>query len=116
MIKNLFRGSMDIIYNNISYTRNTVNEHIRSFDNETHEIPSFMQIAGFWRTLFELILGFYFIVSTVTALAIHFFVVIVAWPLSLCIQMFSITFSQLNNETKITNQIEPTLNESKNPK
>lgn len=116
MIKNLFRGSMDIIYNNISYTRNTVNEHIRSFDNETHEIPSMAQIAGFWRTLFELILGFYFIISTVTALAIHFFVVIVAWPLSLFIQMFAITFSQLNNENKIGTQIEPTFNEPKNSK
>lgn len=116
MIKNLFRGSMDIIYNNISYTRNTVNEHIRSFDEPTNEVPSFIQIAGFWRTLFELILGFYFILSTVTALTIHFFVVVIAWPISLVVQMFMATFSQLNNEAKTQNPIEPTFNDPKNSK
>jgi len=119
MIKNLFRGSMDIIYNNINYTRNTVNEHIRSFDAIENAAAGFSNSSGFWRTVLELLLGMYFIISTASALFIHIIVVLIAWPFSLVVNLFMLTVAGINEQSKYSNTtyvestIQPNIETSK---
>lgn len=109
MIKNLFRGSMDIIYNNLNNTRNSVNDHIRSFDSIDSATNGFGNASGFWRTVLELLLGLYFILSATTALLIHFSVVLIAWPCSLLVDLFMMTIAGINDQTKYHTPIEPVM-------
>lgn len=107
MLRGLFRGTLDILYDSHNSARIKMNNHIRTFDdNATAHTFIKQTVIGFWRMIFEIMLNLYlvFTLSLVTALILG--VVVVAWPLTfLAVAFTSLTENMTYDEKRFQQQV-----------
>jgi len=106
MLRGLFRGTLDILYDSHNSARIKMNNHIRTFDENTTANTFIKQsVIGFWRMIFEILLNLYlvFTLSLVTALILC--VVVVAWPFTFLSVTFTSLTENIYDEKKLQQQV-----------
>jgi hypothetical protein len=106
MLRGLYRGTLDILYDSHNSARIKMNNHIRSFDEGTVAHTYIKQtVIGFWRMLLEILLNLYlvFTLSLVTALILC--VVIISWPLTFLAVTFTSMTENLYDEKRFQQQV-----------
>jgi hypothetical protein len=106
MLRGLFRGTLDILYDSHNSARIKMNNHIRTFDENTTANTFIKQsVIGFWRMIFEILLNLYlvFTLSLVTALILC--VVVVAWPFTFLSVTFTSLTENIYDEKRLQQQV-----------
>jgi hypothetical protein len=106
MLRGLFRGTLDILYDSHNSARIKMNNHIRTFDdNATAHTFIKQTVIGFWRMIFEILLNLYlvFTLSMVTALILC--VVVVSWPLTFLAVTFTSMTENMYDERRFQQQV-----------
>lgn len=106
MLRGLFRGTLDILYDTHNSARIKMNNHIRTFDeNATSHTFIKQTVIGFWRMIFEILLNLYlvFTLSLVTALILC--VVVVSWPLTFLAVTFTSMTENMYDEKRFQQQV-----------
>ena len=106
MLRGLYRGTLDILYDGYNNARIKMNTHIRSFDQTTQDNTYIKDsIIGFWRMIFEILLNLYlvFTLSVVTFLILC--TVVLAWPIKFFIVTFTAITPKLSDEYMIQQQV-----------
>jgi len=106
MLRGLFRGTLDILYDSHNSARIKMNNHIRTFDENTTANTFIKQsVIGFWRMIFEILLNLYlvFTLSLVTALILC--VVVIAWPFTFLSVTFTSLTENIYDEKRLQQQV-----------
>jgi len=112
MLRGLFRGTLDILYDSHNSARIKMNNHIRTFDENTTTHTFIKQsVIGFWRMIFEILLNLYlvFTLSLVTALILC--VVVVSWPLTFLAVTFTALTENITDDNKFQQRIDAEIAE-----
>ena len=112
MLRGLFRGTLDILYDSHNSARIKMNNHIRTFDEHTTTHTFIKQsVIGFWRMIFEILLNLYlvFTLSLVTALILC--VVVVAWPLTFIAVSFTALTENMTDDKRFQQRIDAEIAE-----
>jgi hypothetical protein len=114
MLRGLYRGTLDILYDSHNSARIKMNTHIRSFDANSQQ-HTFIKdtIIGFWRMIFEILLNLYlvFTLSMVTALILC--TVVIAWPITFLMVSFTAAAEHVYDERSLQKQVELELAQQK---
>ena len=106
MLRGLYRGTLDILYDSHNAARIKMNTHIRSFDENALAHTFIKQtVIGFWRMIFEILLNLYlvFTLSMVTALIL--LTVVVSWPLTFVVVTFTALTENVYDERRFQEQV-----------
>ena len=107
MLRGLFRGTLDILYDSHNSARIKMNSHIRTFDDNTTAHTFIKQsVIGFWRMLFEILLNLYLVFTLSLVTAIILCVVIVAWPLTFLSVAFTSLAENMTDDRRFQQQID----------
>ena len=107
MLRGLFRGTLDILYDTHNSARIKMNGHIRTFDDNTLAHTFIKQsVIGFWRMLFEILLNLYLVFTLSLVTAIILCVVIIAWPLTFLSVAFTSLTENMYDEKRLQQQID----------
>ena len=86
----IYRGLIDIFYENNSALKQQVTGHVRSFDRPPIEDDDQLyEMSGFWRIILELIVHTYTQVSLNIGIVLISTLVIVTWPIMFLVELFS---------------------------
>jgi len=106
MLRGLYRGTLDILYDSHNSARIKMNSHIRTFDEGTTAHTYIKQtVIGFWRMILEILLNVYLITSLLLLTSLVFCVVIVAWPLTFLAVTFTSMTENLYDERRFQQQV-----------
>ena len=107
MLRGLFRGTLDILYDSYNSARIKMNSHIRTFDDNAIANTFIKQsVIGFWRMLFEILLNVYLISSLLILTSLVLCVVIVAWPLTFLSVAFTSLAENMTDDRRFQQQID----------
>lgn len=107
MLRGLFRGTMDILYDSHNGARIKMNNHIRTFDeNATSHTFIKQTVIGFWRMIFEILLNLYLVFTLSLVIALILCVVVVAWPLTFIAVSFTALTENMTDDKKFQQRID----------
>lgn len=106
MLRGLYRGTLDILHDSHNSARIKMNNHIRTFDENTSANTFIKQtVIGFWRMLFEILLNVYLITSLLLLTSLVFCIVLVAWPLTFLSVTFTSMTENMYDERRFQQQV-----------
>jgi hypothetical protein len=112
MLRGLFRGTMDILYDSHNSARIKMNNHIRTFDeNATSHTFIKQTVIGFWRMIFEILLNLYLVFTLSLVIALILCVVVVSWPLTFLAVSFTALTENITDDTRFQQRIDAEIAE-----
>jgi hypothetical protein len=112
MLRGLFRGTMDILYDSHNSARIKMNNHIRTFDeNATSHTFIKQTVIGFWRMIFEILLNLYLVFTLSLVIALILCVVVISWPLTFLAVSFTALTENITDDTRFQQRIDAEIAE-----
>jgi hypothetical protein len=106
----IYRGLIDIFYENNSALKQQVTRHVRSFDRPPIEDDDQLyEMSGFWRIILELIVHTYTQVSLNIGIVLISLLVVATWPIMFLVELFSAVWYRHGSHQPVYYQEEPQI-------